>query len=212
MAGTITTNAVVLGDSATAANNFQLRSNTDGSMKLARGATGALGDILTVDASGNLANAGSPIQRMVLSTAQNTTSGTTALFTGIPTWAKRITMSFNGVNYASGNLQVQAGNASVETTGYASSMSVNSGTSVVTSNVTTGFLITSNSGSANSGSFVMTLVSGNIWAAQSMTNAGGANSVVMAAGQKSFSGVVDRIQLTAAGAFSAGSVNLLLEG
>jgi hypothetical protein len=55
MAGTITTNAVVLGDSATAANNFQLRTNADGTAKLARGSAGTLGDILTINSSGQVA-------------------------------------------------------------------------------------------------------------------------------------------------------------
>lgn len=53
MAGTIKANAVQLGDSATAANNFVLQTNTDGSAKLARGNLGATTqDILTVDAAG----------------------------------------------------------------------------------------------------------------------------------------------------------------
>ena len=55
MAGTIKTNAVQLGDSATDSQNFQLRTNVDGTAKLARGAAGNLGDVLTVDASSNVA-------------------------------------------------------------------------------------------------------------------------------------------------------------
>ena len=53
MAGTIKANALQLGDSATAANNFVLQTNTDGTAKLSRGNLGATTqDILTVDAAG----------------------------------------------------------------------------------------------------------------------------------------------------------------
>ena len=53
MAGTIKANAVQLGDSATATNNFVLQTNTDGSAKLARGNLGATTqDIISVDAAG----------------------------------------------------------------------------------------------------------------------------------------------------------------
>ena len=54
MAGTLKTNSVTLGDSATDSQNFQLRTNVDGTATLARGAAGDLGDILTVDASGKV--------------------------------------------------------------------------------------------------------------------------------------------------------------
>ena len=54
MAGTLKLNEVVLGDSATDTQNFQLRTNVDGTATLARGAAGNLGDILTVDASGKV--------------------------------------------------------------------------------------------------------------------------------------------------------------
>jgi len=53
MAGTINTNTVQLGDSATATQNFTLRTNVDGTATLARGNVGATTqDILTVDANG----------------------------------------------------------------------------------------------------------------------------------------------------------------
>ena len=54
MAGKITTNSVVLGDSITDTQNFVLKTNVDGTATLARGALGALGTVLTVDASSNV--------------------------------------------------------------------------------------------------------------------------------------------------------------
>jgi hypothetical protein len=55
MAGKITVNTVQLGDSATATNNFVLKTNVDGTAVLARGNDGATTqDILTIDSSGLL--------------------------------------------------------------------------------------------------------------------------------------------------------------
>lgn len=54
MAGPLTAQQVTLGDSATDSQNFRLRSNNDGTLTLARGVNGALGSVLTVDASGNV--------------------------------------------------------------------------------------------------------------------------------------------------------------
>lgn len=55
MAGTTLVDIIRLGDSATAANNFVLQTNGDGSFKLARGNVGeTTQDIITVDAAGNV--------------------------------------------------------------------------------------------------------------------------------------------------------------
>lgn len=55
MSGQVKVNQVQLGDSSTAANNFVLQTNTDGTAKLARGNVGVTTqDILTVDAAGKV--------------------------------------------------------------------------------------------------------------------------------------------------------------
>ena len=57
MAGKITTNSVVLGDSVTDTQNFVLKTNADGTATLARGALGALGTVFGVNGSGALTGA-----------------------------------------------------------------------------------------------------------------------------------------------------------
>jgi len=53
MAGKITTNSIQLGDSATAAHNFVLQTNVDGTCRLSRGNTGATTqDLFSVNAAG----------------------------------------------------------------------------------------------------------------------------------------------------------------
>ena len=55
MAGNITTNVVQLGDSATASQNFHLRTNVDGILSLNRGNVGAsLGEIFRVTSVGSI--------------------------------------------------------------------------------------------------------------------------------------------------------------
>jgi hypothetical protein len=55
MAGTVKTNIVQLGDSATATQNLVIRTNVDGTFTIARGNSGAtIQDILTIDAAGKI--------------------------------------------------------------------------------------------------------------------------------------------------------------
>ena len=76
MAGKITTNSVVLGDSVTDTQNFVLKTNADGTATLARGALGGLGTVLTVDASSNVT-----LQKNIsVGGATPTTSGTGITF------------------------------------------------------------------------------------------------------------------------------------
>lgn len=229
MAGTITTNAVVLGDSATAANNFQLRTNTDGSMKLARGATGALGDILTVDASGNLANAGSPIQRMVTMTVNNGGANpfnntlTSVDFTGIPSWAKRITLMFNVVSLSgTANLRIRLGSGSVDTTANYNCVSSQVGVSAAGSLAGasyTGFDLYGDAAAAElrTGAYVLTLLGSNIWTISGATASGGGagSTTFFLTGSKTLSGALDRVRFTTSNGtdtYDGGSINVMYEG
>ena len=72
-------------------------------------------------------------------TAVATTSGTSVTFSSIPSWVKRITLSFAGVSLSGSSVPlVQIGDSSIKTTGYLGSSSSQSGT---TTNLSSGFLI-----------------------------------------------------------------------
>jgi hypothetical protein len=153
---------------------------------------------------------------LTLATAKTTTSGTFVDFTGIPSWAKRITVMFNGVSTnGTSTFQIQVGtSAGVETTGYVSSVSSIT-TSVSTASVTTGFAITNSAAAANTynGSIVISALSSNIW-----TELGSIarNDAVLfpSAGTKTLSGTLDRIRITTVNGtdlFDAGSVNIMYE-
>lgn len=74
MAGTVKANQITLGDSVTDTQNFALKTNVDGSMKLARKSDASGGDIITVDSSGNV--------KIIGMTAQAVHSQTGVMATG----------------------------------------------------------------------------------------------------------------------------------
>ena len=82
MAGKITTNSVVLGDSVTDTQNFVLKTNADGTATLARGALGGLGTVFGVNGSGALTGA-----TLVAPALGTPASGNLANCTGMPAGA-----------------------------------------------------------------------------------------------------------------------------
>ena len=157
-------------------------------------------------------------------TAVASTSGTSITFTGIPSWAKRITVMFNnvGTNAAgSSPLQIQIGSGSVTNTGYLSySGVINNSNQTVTGNSTTGFLITNAAGASSryNGSCVIQNISGTTWV-ENHTHGGldgSSNNVVRFGGgsSPSLSGALDRVVITTVNGtdtFTAGSINILYE-
>jgi len=158
-------------------------------------------------------------QPLTLATAQNTTSGTSFDFTGIPSWVRRVTFIFNGVS-TTGNSRflIQIGTASgVETSGYSSTGTVvdNAGGSGAATS-TSGFLVWNESaGAATSGALVIYSISGNTWVSNHTAQAGDNNRSVFGGGNKTLAGTLDRLRLTTVSgseAFDAGSVNIMYEG
>jgi hypothetical protein len=156
-------------------------------------------------------------QLMTLSTAQATTSGTTVDFTGIPTWAKKITVIFNGVSTNGAAVPlIQLGNGSIITTGYiGSAQNITTSPSSVVTAASTGFPVTSTSASNTLyGLCTFVNITSNTWVVSGTlyTNSTATNIIN---GSLALSGTLDRIRLTTVGgtdAFDAGSVNILIEG
>lgn len=156
-------------------------------------------------------------QPLTLGTAQNTTSGTSIDFTGIPSWAKRITVMFNGVstNGGSGWL-VQLGNSGgVEITGYYSLGTALASSSTVSQvTLTTGFYMNTSGGAGAvlHGTMTLSIVSGSTWVGTHTAQHNGWGLV--GSGIKTLSATLDRIRLTTTNGtdtFDAGSVNILFE-
>ena len=153
---------------------------------------------------------------IILGSPTASTSGTSIDFTGIPPWAKRITMTFAGMSTNGTNSPlIQIGpSGGPETSGYLGS--TNSGATAV--NATTGIQLTAG-GSASAvfhGSVILTLLdaSTNTWAA-ALGGVGRSDTTTNPSSyggySKSLAGVLDRIRLTTVGGtdtFDAGKVNI----
>jgi hypothetical protein len=151
---------------------------------------------------------------LVQGTVQNSTSGTVVDFTGIPSWAKRITVMFNGVS-TNGSSQIifQLGTSSgYETSGYEGG----GGFATLATGNSNGFLIADTSSASASyvreGQYVFCNMTGNKWTMSGVgyTSAG----LLLAAGTKPLSATLDRIRVTTVNGtdtFDAGQINIMYE-
>ena len=147
------------------------------------------------------------------------TSGTSHAWTGIPSWAKKVTIVFSGVSCAStSGILIQVGAGSMVTTGYISAGSRMTN-SVSTAASTSGFLINQVTASeASSGAITLLNVTGNTWScshylgSSSSTYGYVGGGTILAA---SLGGVLDRVGVTVVNtgtdSFDAGTINILVE-
>jgi hypothetical protein len=156
-------------------------------------------------------------QPLTLATAQNTTSGTSIDFTGIPSWVKRITVMLKGVSTsATSQPIIQLGSSTFTTSGYLSAGAFNAGAGGVSYNsLTSGLtLMGGNAASAFHGHVVITSFGSNAWVASGVFYDEAA-SIYTTGGSVTLAGVLDRLRLTTANGtdtFDAGSVNIMYEG
>ena len=142
-----------------------------------------------------------------------TTSGTAFLFTGVPSWAKRITVMINGCVYnAATQILIQLGSTTLVTSGYVSYGNVASvgfastaGYIAAGANATNSYYI----------SAVLNLQTGNTWLCAMggvIVNAG-AGVQFNAGGTGATSSAVDRINITtvSGATWTAGSINIMYE-
>lgn len=157
------------------------------------------------------------LQRIVLSTAVASTSGTSIDFTGIPAWVERITVMFQGVSTNSTALWLlQLGTSSgVTTSGYLGYAFNAAGSA--TSAFSAGFTLLTDSANGHicHGLVqVVTLGSNNFAMSGQLSRSDAANGY-NSAGSIALGGVLDRVRITTVGGtntFDAGSINILVEG
>ena len=167
--------------------------------------------------SGNVTANGvaTELRPLVLMTAQASTSGTVIDFTGIPSWAKRVTVMFNGVSTSgtSGKI-IQIGSTTFDTSGYLGSESNIAG-AVGSANVTNGFGIRSVvAADVIHGSITIFNITGNTWTASGVLALSNAATTLLVSGSRALAGVLDRVRVTTAGGtdtFDAGSINVMYE-
>jgi hypothetical protein len=155
---------------------------------------------------------------LTLGTAVASTSGTAIDFTGIPAWAKRITVMFNGVSTSGTNsILIQLGSGTVQTSGYLTYSSKMGSASVSNGqNYTSGFGIAITSAAyITSGSAAFSTFGSSAWTGNGFfADSSGVNGFPLG-GVVSLSGALDRIRITTVGGtdtFDAGSINIMYEG
>lgn len=141
-----------------------------------------------------------------------TTSGTSHDITGIPSWAKRITVMFSGVGTNSTtDMLIQIGSGSIQNTGYVSACS-SGGTGAAATN---GFIVTDVVTAATTQSGVATIVNfdGDTWISTSILGFSNASTSNVGGGNVTLSGALDRLRLTTVGGntFDSGSINIMYE-
>lgn len=162
------------------------------------------------------------VGRLVVGTAQSTTSGTAIDFTGIPSWARRITVMLFGVSTSGtgNNPIIQLGTSGgIDATGYNGQVSaIGNGTTPGGAKLSAGFACNFNTAATSviSGALRLNAFGSNTWICEGSfvhTDALGRQSIV--AGDKTLAGTLDRIRLTTVNGtdtFDAGSVNIIWEG
>jgi hypothetical protein len=150
-------------------------------------------------------------------TAVASTSGTSIDFTGIPSWAKRITVMFTGVSTNStSNLIIQLGSTTFTTSGYTGYIGRLGSSSSYTA-YSSGFLITNTMLATYTmvGHLTLTNITSNTWVGSGIsTSASAINLNSTTAGTIALGGALDRVRLTTVNGtdtFDAGSINILYE-
>lgn len=153
---------------------------------------------------------------IVPGSAVATTSGTTAAFTAIPSWVKKITVSLFRVSTSGTNIiYLQLGDSGgYENTGYFGFAADIRAASTNYVKQTTGFpLNISISNPEVSGNVTLINEDGNNWTISGSLGENVTGGVITCGGAKTLTATLDRVQLfIAANAFDNGSVNILYEG
>jgi hypothetical protein len=185
--------------------------DTSGAITLSAPAVSGTNTQTLVAATGTLAP-------LISATAQNSTSGTSIDFTGIPSWVKRITVMFNGVstNGTSG-FGFQVGAGSITSSGYTGSAFNTAVAALNTTNLTSNIFNQASVNSAaavNQGLLILSYMGSNLWIFSLTSGRSDSAQIALTTGSITLSGTLDRVRMTSANgtdAFDAGSINILYE-
>jgi hypothetical protein len=180
-----------------------------------------------ITSSGLVTGATGALYPLVSGTSQTapfTAPNTYADFTGIPSWARRVTVMLAGVTTTGTSpIIIQIGAGSFATTLYSGTAGGvgNSGNVMTVTSYTNGFGMAGAMSSADqkyNGNLLICLVDSatGLWAASGSTSLapGSFTGVQTCGGSRTLSGTLDRVRITTSGGtatFTAGTVNLLWE-
>jgi hypothetical protein len=202
------------GAATLAANNVLLGNGTSALQVVAPGTTGNL-----LTSNGTTWQSTAPASTGITSgTAQASTSGTSITFTGIPATAKKITVILNAVSTdGSGDVVLQVGAGSIQTSGYTGAAWGMAGTSA-NANVNWSTYATTNDGntaaSVRNGTIELAYLGSNIWSIVISYGYSNTNRIGGGFGTVTLSGTLDRVRITTSNGtdnFDAGSINILYQ-
>jgi hypothetical protein len=193
---------------------------TEGLLKIRNAANNAWIPVGTLDTLNlGLATAASVAAAApVLGTAQNSTSGTAISFTGIPSYAKRVTLLFSGVSTSTDTgILVQLGVGTTPTTagyanGYSTIATTFDGNSYLTT-ATSGVPVYNQAAFTTTGQITFTNITGSTWLASgAFAVSSGISGQITSGGSVALSGPLGMIRATVdAGAFDLGLMNIVIE-
>lgn len=159
------------------------------------------------------------LTKILQGTAVATTSGSAIDFTGIPSWAKEITVMFNGVSTnGTSDLITQIGDSGgIEATGYLGGTGETANTGSGTTLFTTGIGVSRGTTSATvrHGNVYLTNITGTTWTASVSTSRSDSTVAYSGGSSKTLSATLDRVRITTVNGtdtFDAGSINILVKG
>lgn len=176
------------------------------------------GCVVTADVADGAITQQKRSEQLTLATAQDSTSGTSIDFTGIPSWVKRVTIMFNGVSTnGTSPIQVQLGDSGgIETSGYVGgNWTITGANACNLATFSTGFApIGNDTTETRHGILNLFNSSSNNWLANGMFYNAGTEDIGGVAGEKATSSTLDRIRITTVNGtdtFDAGSINIMYE-
>ncbi len=212
-AGALQTSPIVVSD-AGAMSGITTLTTTSSIAASAIGVTGIVSGATGVF-TGNVSSAGSIIDGTNTSGGVTATTSGTSIDFALPSWVQKITVMLSGVSTnGTGVIQLVIGDSGgSELSGYSGALSIiASGSSPSNLNLSSGFTI-GNGAAANTlyGTAVLTLLnsSTNLWACSSTMGHANDTTMIICAGTKALSAVIESISLVSSSTFDAGSMNIL---
>jgi hypothetical protein len=180
----------------------------------------ATGTVVLADATQTLTNKTIQGGAITLGTAVASTSGTAIDFTGIPSWAKRVTVLLNGVSFSgSAHILVQAGVSSIQTTGYVSSGAYAGASSTLGTTSSAGFVVYSGATvNVIYATVQINLLTGSTWLSThsgAILQSSTTPFLISGGGNVTLGGTLDRVRITSTNGtdtFDAGTINISYEG
>lgn len=173
------------------------------------------------DASGTLLTQESTLLRdnldkqLTLGTAQASTSGTAINFTGIPSWAKRITLMFNGVSTSGTSHHIiQLGSGTYLTTGYIGYYGYIGASTVMFGNASGFGSYNDTASDLKQGLITFANITGNVWVCSGSMSWSSRGFTLPSSGSVSLSNTLDRLRVTTVNGtdtFDAGTINIMWE-